>query len=466
MTDATGAELLNSLLTPTDRLSVEEGELVVDGHKASELLAEFGSPLFVLSAGVFVDNLRRIRSAFSANWPEPVSVLYAIKTNNNLAVRALMSANGAGGDAFSEGELDATIRTGTDMSKVVINGSDKSDGVIRTAVRHGACINFDCAEDAERTSAIAAAEGVRARVLVRLRLTLDDADAGSEDYPAVEKLRNYLVRDQVGLSAESAAEIVPRVLKDPNLELIGYHFHQGRQSRELAHFQWWAKSLGRTVGRLADLTGFQPQVIDTGGGYPRQRDTEMLVGERMNPLTIEEYGAGICEGLIAGLTEGGVPIPELWIEPGRFISGNSGVLLATVGTVKSDQGSTWVNVDASINNLPRVDNRSFKYVLLPATRMDEQPTDRVNVVGALCTGAHFASDLAFPPTERGDAVAFLDAGMYAEVGQNQYNAVPRPATVMVLDGEPVVVKRRETLDDVFAAHQVPEGLKNHSLSAR
>lgn len=452
-------------MTPTDRLVVDGDELVVDGHKVTDLLSEFGSPLFVVSADVLKDNLQRLWDGFRAGWPTEVSVLYAIKANNNLAIRTLMSNEGAGGDAFSEGELVASIKSGMDMSKMVLNGSDKSEVAIRIALREGSVINVDCIEDVERTIALATEEQVTARVFVRLRLTKEDVEHGAEKYPDVAKRLRYIEIDQLGVPAATAEKLIARLREADNVDLIGFHHHQGRQSRELDHFRWWAEYLGRTIGRLQESTGFTPRVLDIGGGYPRQRDPEIAGDTQMNATTVEEYSAAITSGLLEGLGAYDVPVPELWIEPGRFLVGNASVLLSTVGTIKEEYGYTWVNVDASINNLPRVDNRNFRYISLPATKMNSEPDADVSIVGALCTGGHLAIDQPFPKAERGDVVAFLDAGMYSEVASTQYNAVPRPATVMVVDGTPVVIKRRETLDDVFAAHTVPDVLRGTVANA-
>src|SRR5262245_51911069 len=122
----TPASELQRLLTTTDSLTVTAGgELQIEGRTASDLLRQFGSPLYVISERTLRANYRRIRDAFTAEWPQPVTILYAIKANNTLAIRAILSEEGAGGDCFGAGEIHATVAGHADLSKVVLNGSNK-----------------------------------------------------------------------------------------------------------------------------------------------------------------------------------------------------------------------------------------------------------------------------------------------------------------------------------------------------
>src|SRR6516165_2792849 len=140
----TGATLLEAGQLASDRLQVlSSGMLAIDGHAADALLAEFGSPLNVLVAETARANYRRIRDAFSAAWPGVVDILYSIKANSTLALRAILSAEGAGGDCFGLGELHATMQAGTDPARVALNGSDKSAAEIMAAVAAGVVVNVD-----------------------------------------------------------------------------------------------------------------------------------------------------------------------------------------------------------------------------------------------------------------------------------------------------------------------------------
>lgn len=174
---------------------------------------------------------------------------------------------------------------------------------------------------------------------------------------------------------------------------------------------------------------------------------------------IETYAAAATEALLRALAPAGRAVPALWLEPGRYLVGNGLVLLATVGTVKRDLGHVWVHVDASTNNLMRVDTSRAWYHILPATRMDAPIEETVEIVGGTCIPSVLGSQRPMPVLAAGDVVTVLDAGMYAEAISNQFNALGRPATVLISDAGVNVIKRRETIADVFAQHVVPAHLQ-------
>ena len=140
----TSDKILHRALVDSDRLSVSEsGELTIEGHKATDLIERYGSPLFVLSDSTLRRNFWRIRSAFESEWTSDVNIMYALKCNPNFAVRAVMNEEGAGGDCFGLGELEATFAGGADPEKIALNGSNKSDSLIDRAIDLGVYINID-----------------------------------------------------------------------------------------------------------------------------------------------------------------------------------------------------------------------------------------------------------------------------------------------------------------------------------
>jgi diaminopimelate decarboxylase len=319
-------------------------------------------------------------------------------------------------------------------------------------------IQLDSDPEVERVERLAAEMGRRARVAVRVRLdsaAYAVARARSEELP---DLAHFIDTEQVGSSRSVATQILRRAMASPHLDVEGFHFHLGRLSRHPSYLHWWSAEVGELVVQISDALGYRPRILNIGGGYAREREPENVGGPLMNATTIEEYAEAVTSQLIRTMGGRLEDLPELWLEPGRYIAGNAGTLLSRVGVVKSDVEMTWVNVDASINDLPRVDNMSWDYVPLAADRMLEPSTAKVDIVGSLCVGRHLKTDGTMPPMRRGDMVAFLDAGAYAETASTQYNAVPRPATVLVRRGQSWLIKRRETVEDLFARQSVPEHL--------
>lgn len=432
---------------------------MIEGASASDLVSQFGSPLFVISERTLRQNYRRIQAAFAGAWPGPVSVLYAIKSNNCLAVRAILSQEGAGGDCFGLAELQATLRSGADPACVVLNGSNKRLEELSLAARRGVTVTIDNEMEIDLLADLAAQLRRTIPVKLRLKIVPDGFKGQGSDYFGVRRdLAAYLAAEKWGVVPETAARLVKLLLAAKGLTFQGYQSHMGRVARTLQPFRWWARDLGRAVVQLHRRTGWMPRVVDIGGGWPRERDPESR-SLSINRTPIERYAETVCAALLAPIRQAGLPAPDLWLEPGRYIVGNAALLLTSVGPIKNDAGRIWVNVDASTNLLMRIDTSGSRYHALPATGMRRPYVERGLLVGSTCIDSTISADFSIPAALRsGDVVAVLDAGMYAESASTQFNSLPRPATVLVSGTQVDLVKRRETVRDVFALHRIPDRL--------
>jgi len=205
------AEKLSKVLTQTDNLRVSDsGDLMIEGCLAEDLLKQFGSPLYVVSKTTLRDNFRRVYRAFSEFWPSSINILYAIKANNNLAIRAIMNQEGAGGDCFGEGELHATFAGGADPSRVVLNGSNKSPELIRKAVGMGVAVNIDSEDEITFLKQFARDLNTTARAKIRLKVHTEKFNAITSDYFGVDKLADYVKRVKGGFSLDTAEIIKER----------------------------------------------------------------------------------------------------------------------------------------------------------------------------------------------------------------------------------------------------------------
>ncbi len=461
------AAQLRAVLTSTDHLTVNpNGDLVIEGCVASDLLAQYGSPLYVISEATLRANYRRVCRAFGKVWPASVNVLYAIKANTTLAVRAILHQEGAGGDCFGEAEMHATFLAGADPAKVALNGSNKSYQDLRRAAELGVMVNVDAEDEIDMLAELAKQLGKELRVGLRLKSLTPEYSRQETDYfgLAPGALTEYVRRVKWGFTVDAAEPLVRRLKTLPGIDFRGYHFHIGRASRDPGFQQRWATALADAVLERHRRTVFVPAVLASGGGWLRQRDPESR-SLALNSITVEEYATTACTVLLERLEEVGMTVPELWVEPGRYVVGNAVVLLGTVGASKRDLGLKWVNVDISTNNLPRIDTSGSAYHVLPASNMQRPCTETVTIVGPTCTDSIIGADRLMPALHRGEPVAVLDAGMYAESASTQFNSQPRPATVLVNGDDVEVVKERETVADVFAKHRIPERLRSIAVHA-
>jgi len=437
-----------------------QGRLYVERRAARELVERFGSPLYATSESQIRHNYRRFVSAFTERYPENrVIVLYALKANNNLAIRRIFHQEGAGCDCFGVAELWATFAGGADPEKVVLNGSNKPEDELREAVRLGVTVTVDCLEELEMLNAIALSSNRKVPIHLRLKPRLEGFDGVFGMFSDEIDVSRVVESWKWGMTFNEALTTARRAQGMRGVELVGLHCHIGRQTGEASPYGAQVRAVVAQATALREQTGWTPRVFDLGGGFAHGRDPEGRQSVAHVP-PIEEFAATLTAALRAELAAHRFPPPVIEFEPGRFLIGNTTVLLATVGVVKRtpELGRVWVNLDCSTNQLTRIMSRGDYYHIVAAEKLNEPATEQVEVVGPLCMPDVLGSGRRLPPLQRGDLIAFLDAGMYAETTSSQFNGQPRPATVLVQGAEAEIIKRRETIEDVFYHHHIPARL--------
>jgi diaminopimelate decarboxylase len=399
--------------------AVEHGELSVGGLPAPELAAEFGTPLVVYCERTIVDAARAYREAAPDALP-----LYSLKAFPNVALLRLLAAEGFGADVSTLGELAFARRAGIEGERIVVHGNNKSDEELRAAAE--ADVRFvvlDALDEAER----AAAASVH-RVLVRVTPGIE-ADTH-------EKIRTAQHGSKFGLPPDDALAAA-EAARNAGLEVAGVHLHIGSQLLD-------PRAGLETIDWLKDFAAREwvPAVVDLGGGL----GIRYVDGER--PPEIREFVAT----LLARLADGwpGEP-PQVILEPGRSLVGQAGLTLYRVGVVKraSDE-VTYVAVDGGMSDNPRPQLYGARYSALLANRADEEAVRAYDVCGKHCeSGDVLIEGVRLPEPRRGDLLAVPATGAYTLSMGSNYNAVPRPATVLVADGNARVIRSRENLDDLL-----------------
>jgi diaminopimelate decarboxylase len=438
-----------------------QGRLYIEGCAARDLVRRFGSPLYVTSEAQIRHNYRRFVEAFGTRYRENrVLVLYALKANNNLAVRRIFHQEGAGCDCFGVAELWATFAGGADPRSVVLNGSNKPEEELREAVRLGVTVTVDCLEELEMLNQLAVAQGRVVPIHLRLKPRLEGFDGVYGMFSDAVDVSHVVQTWKWGMTFAEALATARRAQGLPGVELAGLHCHIGRQTGQAAPYRAQVRAVVEQAAAMREQTGWTARVFDLGGGFAHGRDPEGRQSTAKVP-PIEEFAETLTAALRAELHRLSFPPPVIEFEPGRFLVGNTTVLLGTVGIVKRtpELGRVWVNLDCSTNQLTRIMSRGDYYHIVAADKLNEPPTEQVDIVGPLCMPDVLGSQRVLPPLQRGDLVAVLDAGMYAETTSSQFNGQPRPATVLVHGDAAEVIKTRDTVDDVFAHHRIPPRLQ-------
>ena len=438
------------------------GRLQVEDVDAAQLAERFGTPLFVISESQIHANVNRYRDAYVSRYPRS-EILYATKANNNLAVRRVFTLAGAGADTFGPGELYLTLMAGTDPRRVVLNGFNKRDEEIRMAVEAGVTIHLDAVDELDDVIRIAQEVGRTARLGMRSRLLLHGLDDVESEWPP-----GFFVGpgareiNKFGIDLAGIEYTCEQAMKSPHVDLVGFHHHVGRGAADVRLHQEVVKEQLEVAVGLRDQFGWEPDYFDFGGGMAWGRpDGHGPLGMDRGSPTIEEYAEVITTTFREGLERYSMGEPRLLVEPGRSLASDIGILLSKVGirkTFDDDVQQTWIGVDASENVLLNILSAAWYYHPVAAERVDAQPTETVNLGDPLCWYGNLALSVELPHLERGDIVAFLDTGAYCESKALQFNAMPRPATVLVSGSSVEVITEREVLQDVTRRFRLPARL--------
>jgi diaminopimelate decarboxylase len=441
------------------------GHLQIDDWDSVDLAERFGTPLYVLSENQIRHNYRTFHAAFAQRYPEVITA-YGSKANNSLAVRHLLTEEGAGAECFGPGELQISLSAGVEPGKIVLNGSNKAQPELQSALLAGANINVDNLEELELIAALAPTLATEARVNVRIKPPLHDLETEIvHDYrysPPEISIGRWAREHKFGMDLAAAVEACRRALRMPNVRLVGIHYHLKGQTPYPHYFRVMAREVMKFVVEVHRELGWTPEQLDLGGGFSYGRSEGYGPGGRDREVPpIEAYASAITEELLDASRQLGIRPPTLILEPGRIIVASAGLLLSRVGSVKASPGvRKWVHVDASTNHLMRIRTSRWHYHILLANRAAAPAEEVVDVVGPLCDAADILGHgRNLPKTARGDLIAVLDTGAYTEVTGCHFNTYPMPATVLVCGAEADVVTERETIADVLARHRVPDRLK-------
>jgi len=420
-----------------DHFSYRSGTLHAEDVALADIAAVVGTPFYCYSTATLTRHYQLFTEALS---PMPHLVCFAIKSLSNVAVLKTLGQLGAGMDVVSAGEYLRAKAAGVPGDRIVFSGVGKTREEMRIALEGGIRqFNVESEPEMRALSEVAVSLGKVAPITIRVN---PDVDARTHEKIATGKSEN-----KFGIPIARASEVYAEAARLPGLDVVGIDVHIGSQLTELEPFE-------QAYLKVADLTrrlrseGHDIRRLDLGGGLgiPYAR------GNEAPPLPIE-YGALIKR------TVGDLGC-EIEIEPGRLISGNSGVLVSRVIYVKNGEGRDFLILDSAMNDLVRPSMYGAHHDIVPleepAPGVDQQPYD---VVGPVCeTGDTFAKARPLPALREGDLVAFRSAGAYGAVMASEYNTRPLVPEVLVRGDHYAVIRARPSFDEIIARDTIPEWL--------
>jgi len=431
-----------------DNFQYHDGQLYCEDVNLDELADKVGTPVYVYSQQTLQVHYDRLRDAFASL--DPI-ICYSIKSCGNVNICKVLADRGAGMDVVSGGELHRARLAGADMSKIVYAGVGKTDQEIRLGIECGiGYFNIESEAEFENISSIAGQMGATAHAA--LRVNPDVADPKTHAKTTTGKKET-----KFGVDIERARRFFGLYGKDEHLKLNAIHLHIGSPIYSPDPYKL---AIIKALDLIEELRGEGHTIdaIDIGGGFAADYES----GTSPSWINYAETITPLLNSFVAG---GGKVI----LEPGRTISANAGVLLTRVLYVKTGGRKKFVIVDSGMHHLIRpamydafhfIWPTSVTPAQVPQRRQAEmemsglEPTD---VVGPICeTGDSFAKDRSLPPVSRGDLLCVYTAGAYGMVMASNYNAMPRPAEVLVHGDQATLIRTRETYEDLTGPERKPE----------
>jgi diaminopimelate decarboxylase len=423
-------------LFPDGARAAVDGHLRIGDVDLVQVANDFGTPLYIYDEATIRNKARAYRQGLEAAYPGESLVCYAAKAYCAPWLLRIVADEGLGLDVVSGGELYTAQQAQFPKERVVFHGNNKSGSELAAALEAGVGrIVVDNLEEIERLSRLAEQRGMQQSVLLRVS-------------PAVEAhthvhIQTGALDTKFGISIQTgaAAAAVRMIKAQKALHLEGLHAHIGSQVFELEPYRL-------TIARLfefANSTGLQLRELSPGGGFGVRYTPEDVV------IDPEESTRAIAEAVCEGAHKARASLPMLTIEPGRSIVGPAGVAVYRVGSIKAIEGvRTYVAVDGGMADNIRPTAYGALYTPVLANRLNDPANASVAIAGRYCeSGDVLVKDAALPMPQVGDLVAVPASGAYHLSMASNYNLVPRPAVVVLTDGTPRLVRRRETYADLL-----------------
>lgn len=431
------------------------GHLEIGGCDAVELAESFGTPLYVIDERQVREQCRRYRNAFRDHYPDG-EVIYAGKALLTTAICRIIDEEGLSLDVVSGGELYTALRAGFPPERIYFHGNNKSPAEVREGIEAG--VGRFIVDNLFELHLIESTAAELGRIVdVYLRIT-PGVEAHTHTYIRTGQRDSKFGFD---LTGGVALEAVREALRLSRVRLRGFHCHIGSQIFDVESFRAATEVMFAFMADVRQRTGYVAEELDMGGGMGIRYTAED------SPVAPEAYVRLLAEAVRTESLRYDLPSPRILIEPGRSIVGEAGVTLYTIGSIKEVPGiRTYVAVDGGMADNPRVALYGAKYEAVVANKAQAPRTRTVSIAGKCCeSGDMLIWDLPVPDVEPGDLLAVFATGAYNFSMASTYNRLPRPAMVLVRDGEADLIVRRETYADLVACDVIPARLAPKSAQA-
>lgn len=420
-------------------MKTEENTLVIGGVKTTKLVEEFGTPLYVMDEQLLRDNCKKYITSFKCK-ERGNKVAYAGKAFLTLAMCKLIEEEGLCLDVVSGGELYTAYKANFPLDRVLFHGNNKTLEEIEMGVQLGVgTFVVDNLFEIEQLNQMAKNYGRSQNIYLRITPGIE---AHTHEYIKTGQIDSKFGFAPVG---DNIINAIKRAIKLENVNLCGLHCHIGSQIFELTPYEDAAEIMLNLIKRIQDETGYLIGELDLGGGFG------IYYSKEDKPRETNEYCGAILDKVDAVCKEINLEVPILIIEPGRSIAGNAGTTLYTIGSIKNIPSiRKYVSVDGGMTDNIRPALYKARYECIVANRVIYDSKEKVTISGKCCeSGDILLNAIKIPSVLSGDLLAMMSTGAYGYSMSNNYNKIPKPAVVMVKDGEARVICKRESYEDII-----------------
>lgn len=415
------------------------GHLIFDGCDTVELAKQYGTPLYVISETAIRSRCRLVKEHFIDKYDNTLA-LYASKALSNLAIYKIIKEEGLGIDVVSGGELYTAAKAGFPMDKVYFHGNNKTEEEIHLGIDNEVgCFVIDNNHEMELLQQVAEKKGKRVKALLRV--------APGVSGHTHEYVTTGLIDSKFGFSVHGNAvtEAVKKIIDCKNIRFSGLHCHIGSQIFSTEAYREAVKVLIGLMDNIKQDFGVELEELNIGGGFGAY---DIETDSYMN---IQDFTTVIMKAAREQCDSMNFKLPKVIIEPGRWLVGETGITLYTIGSIKDIKGiRKYASIDGGMADNPRHILYQAAHQAVVANKAKEECTDTVTIAGRCCeTGDILINDLRVPELEPGDILAVFGTGAYNYSMASNYNRLRKPAMVMVNNGNPRIVVKRQTYEDIL-----------------
>ena len=417
----------------------EKGHLTIGGCDTVELAKEYGTPLYVLDETTIRNTIRSYVSSFKKFYDGNGMPLYASKALSCKELCRIAKEENIGLDVVSGGEIYTALQAGFPMEKVHFHGNNKTENEIRFALKSKVgMFVVDYLYGLELLNNIAGEMNVKADISFRIK---PGVDAHTHNF-----IRTGQIDSKFGFALETgeAFEAVKEALKLDNVCLKELHCHIGSQIFDIEPFVTAAEIMIDFMAKIKSELGAVISELNLGGGFG------IMYTSDDEPVPYENYMDKVSVAVKAKCAEHGLPVPFIYIEPGRSVVGEAGITLYTVGGKKKIPNvRTYVSIDGGMTDNIRYALYQSAYTIVNASKADKPADEVVTIAGKCCESGDLVQEhTRVADVQVGDILAVLSTGAYNFSMASNYNRIPRPAIVMVKDGKSRVIVKRESYEDI------------------